>query len=165
MVIIMHHKKGFSLLSFLLYLMLFSLITLLLCHSIVSLIIPSLSSIRKCQSVVALHIASDLFVRDIHAGIHKWKVIKPDELIWQTADSDIGWSLFDHRLVRNSGVYNNQEWHHKTTSIVADGIDKIIFLPEKAQDQIVGIEMKLVSVAAQRKPVICYVAVKKKEKL
>jgi hypothetical protein len=163
MVIAMHNKKGFSLLSFLLYLMLFSLITLLLCHIIVSLIIPSLSSIRTCQSVVTLHIATDLFVRDVRAGIDTWKVIKPDELIWQTDDSDVGWSLSDNRLVRNTGLYSNQEWKNKTSSIVAVGIDKIIFRPEKAHNQIVGIGLELIPIAAHKKPIICFVAVKRKK--
>ena len=161
----MHNKKGFSLLSFLIYLMLFSLMTLLLCHTILSLVIPALSSIRKCQSVVALHIATDLFVRDVHAGIHAWKVINPDELIWQTYEGDIGWCLSGHRLVRNAGAYNNQEWKDKTSSIIAADIDKVTFTPEKAQNQIIGIELTLVPKDAQKKSVLCYVAVRRKEKV
>ncbi len=160
-VICMHKKKGFSLLSFLLYLMLFSLMTLFLCHIIVSLVIPSLSSIRRCQSVIALHITSDLFVRDVKAIDH-WKVMQPHELIWHADDQDIGWYCTDNCLKRNTGTYD-QEWKHKTTSIVAAGVKKVIFTAEKVQDQIIGIEMKLMPVAAQKKPVICYVVVKEKE--
>ncbi len=155
----MHNKKGFSLLSFLLYLMLFTFMTFFLCHIIVSLIIPSLTSARKSQSIMALHVASDLFVRDVRTGINSWKLITPHELIWQGEDCDIGWSFADHCLKRTTGVYNGV-WAHKTTSTVASGVAQVTFTPEKACDSIVGIEMKLEPRAAQSKPVICFVAVK-----
>jgi hypothetical protein len=162
--IYMRNKKGFSLLSFLLYLMLFSLMTGFLCHIIVSLIIPSLTSVRKCQSVMALHIASDLFVRDVHAGIHNWKLITPHELIWQTSDGDIGWFFADNYLKRNAGLYN-KGWKNKTTSIVAAGIAQATFVTEKAQDRIVGVELTFVPIVTQKKPIVCYVAVKPEEKI
>lgn len=159
----MHNKKGFSLLSFLLYLMLFTFMTFFVSHIIVSLVIPSLTSVRKSQSIMALHIASDLFVRDVHAGIHSWKLISPHELIWQGNESDIGWSFADHYLKRTTGLYDGV-WKNKTTSIVAAGVAQVTFTPEKAQDRVVGIEMKLDPKAAQKTPIICYVAVKKGEK-
>ena len=159
----MRNKKGFSLLSFLLYLMIFSLMTFFLCHIIVSLVIPSLSSMRTCQSSMALHIASDLFVRDVHAGVDNWKLITPHELIWQVNDYDIGWSFTDNYLKRTTGLYNGG-WKDKTTSIVAAGIAQATFTAEKAQNRIVGVELKLEPRVAQKKPVICYVAVKPKEK-
>jgi hypothetical protein len=162
--ICMHNKKGFSLLSFLVYLMLFSLITFFVCHIIVSLIIPSLKSVRQCQSIMALHIASDLFVRDIHAGIHNWKVITPHELIWQANESDIGWSCDNNYVKRTTGLYNGT-WENKVTSIVAAGVAEVTFTPEKVRDRIIGVELKLMPKAAQKKPVVCYVAVKPGEKL
>lgn len=159
----MRNKKGFSLLSFLLYLMLFTMITFFSCHIVLSLIIPSLLSMRRCQSVIALHIASDIFVRDVRAGIYNWKVTKPHELVWQVGDHDIGWCFTDNRLERNTGMYN-QGWKSKTTSIVAAGINQAVFSVEKTNKQIVGIEMVLIPVNAQKKPIICYVAVKQGEK-
>jgi hypothetical protein len=159
----MYNKKGFSLLSFLLYLMIFTFMTFFLCHIIVSLIIPSLTSMRKSQSIMALHIASDLFVRDIHAGVHAWKLITPHELIWQGKESDIGWSFADNYLKRTTGLYDIG-WKNKTTSIVAAGVAQGTFTTEKAQNRIVGIELKM-EPKAQKTPVICYVAVKKKEQV
>jgi len=155
----MHNKKGFSLLFFLVYLMLFSFITFFVCHIIVSLIIPSLKSVRQCQSIMALHIASDLFVRDVHAGIRSWKLMTPHELIWQADECDIGWSCVDNYLKRTTGVYNGA-WEHKTTSIVAAGVAEIVFTPEKAKDQIIGVELKLVPKDTHKKPVVCFAAVK-----
>src|SRR5579863_7878949 len=162
--ICMYNKKGFSLLSFLVYLMLFSLITFFVCHIIVSLVIPSLKSVRQSQSIMALHIASDLFVRDVHAGIRSWKLITPHELIWQADESDIGWSCADNYVKRSTGIYNGT-WENKVTSIVAAGVAEITFTPEKVRDRIVGIELKLVPKAAQKKPVVCFAAVKPGEKV
>jgi 1,2-phenylacetyl-CoA epoxidase PaaB subunit len=158
----MHKKKGFSLLSFLLYLMIFTGMTFFLCHIIASLVIPSLTSVRKSQSIMALHIASDIFVRDIHAGVDQWKLVTPHELIWQSENRDIGWSFSDFYLKRTTGLYG-VGWKNKTTSIVASGVAKATFTPEKHQGRIVGIELVMESKATQNKPVICYVAVKKGE--
>jgi hypothetical protein len=159
----MHNKKGFSLLSFLLYLMLFAMITFFSCHIILSLIIPSLLSMRRCQSVIALHIASDVFVRDVRAGIDNWKVTKPHELVWQAGGHDIGWCFTDNHLERNTGMYD-KGWKSKTTSIVAAGINQAVFSVEKTNKQIMGIEMALMQASAQKKPIVCYVAVKQGKK-
>lgn len=155
----MYNKKGFSLVSFLLYLMLFSLITFFLCHIIVSLVIPSLASVRKCQSIMSLHIASDLFVRDVRAGIYHWKHIAPHELIWQAQDYDVGWSFRDGYVKRTTGLYE-KEWKNKITGIVAAGVLEARFVPEKAQDRIIGIELRLKPIDAPGGPIICFVAVK-----
>lgn len=159
----MHNHKGFSLLSFLLYLMMFTGMTFFLCHIIASLVVPSLTSIRKSQSIMVLHIASDLFVRDIHAGVSQWKLVTPYELIWQSETEDIGWSFSDCYLKRSAGLYDGG-WKNKTTSIVAAGVAQATFTPEKYQNHIVGIEL-MMEPKAQRKPIICFVAVRKGEKL
>jgi len=158
----MLNKKGFSLLSFLIYLMLFTMVTFFSCHIIVSLIIPSLTSLRKCHSIVALHIASDLFVRDIHAIKNEknmWKVIHPFELVWQSTDHDIGWRFNDNCLERIEGIYN-QGWKKKTTSIVACGISNATFIIEKHQDHIMGIELALIPIYTAEKPIKCYVTLR-----
>ncbi|HLW73228.1 MAG TPA: hypothetical protein VKR54_04210 [Candidatus Babeliales bacterium] len=163
----MCHKKGFSLLSFLLYLVLFTMITFFSCHIIVSLIIPSLASMRTCQSIISLHIASDLFVRDMHAMRELpfyWKLITPQELVWHVDDHDIGWCFSHHRLERKEGIYN-KEWKSKTTSVIVSGIEQATFTVEKAGNEIVGIEMRLTPTVAIKKPIICYVTVKSEEKV
>lgn len=158
----MHNKKGFSLLSFLLYLMIFTGMTFFLCHIIASVIIPSLTSVRKSQSIMALHIASDLFVRDIHAGVDAWKLVTPHELIWHSENGDIGWSFSDCYLKRTTGLYD-AGWKNKRISIVASGVEKATFTPEKYQNNIVGIELVMEPKTTRSKPVMCYVAVKKEE--
>jgi len=158
----MNYNKGFSLLSFSLYLMFFTMISLFSCHIIVSFIIPSLSSVRKCQAIVALHIASDLFVRDIRVlrgGDVDWQVITPRELVWRRADHDIGWCFVDNHLERREGVYN-KKWVKKSASVVAAGLSQGMFTVEIVNNNIIGIELALTPVIAHKNPIICYVAVK-----
>ena len=145
--------------------MLFTMITFFSCHIIVSLILPSLTSIRKCHSIVALHIASDLFVRDIRAidkEKNSWKIINPHELVWASEDHDIGWRFVHNCLERIEGVYN-QGWKEKTTSIVACGVSQAIFNVEKDKNHIIGIELALTPLCMLKKPIICYVALRQRE--
>ena len=162
-VICMHNKKGFSLVSFLLYLMLFTMIMFFSCHIIVSLIIPSLTSMRKCQSIIALHIATDIFVRDIRAiKAHEcvWKLISPHELVWQAGDHDIGWFFANNRLERKEGEYH-KGWKHKKSSIVAAHIAQAVFTAEKAKNNnIIGVELIMTPSNDIKKPISCYVAVR-----
>lgn len=157
----MCNQKGFSLLSFLLYLMLFSMITVFSCHVITSLIIPSLAATQKCQSIVALHSATDLFVRDIRAmrgGIYIWQVTTCQELIWSQASRAVGWCFVNNRLERKEGTYD-KGWKNATTSVIAKGIAKAAFVIEKDNDTIVGIELILTPQCQMKRPVICYVAI------
>lgn len=157
----MRNVKGFSLLLFLLYLLLFTTITFLFCHVIVSFIIPSFASMRKCQSIIALHVASDLFVRDIHAikSNQDWKKITSQELIWHTNQNDIGWCFMGNQLIRHMGIYDKQ-WKQKTTSIVATGIGQGVFTVEKAHNTVVEVTLSITPIVAPHKPILCHVAVK-----
>lgn len=143
------------------------MITLFSCHIIVSFIIPSLSTMRKTQSIIALHIASDLFVKDVHAmknSFYDWKLMTPHELIWHNDKHDIGWCFSNNSLERKEGVYN-KKWTNKTTSIVATGIEKLTFTIEKDDNHIVGIELALIPIVNKKEPIICYVALIEKKKL
>jgi hypothetical protein len=158
----MFNKNGFSLLSFLLYLMLFSVIALFTTHIITTLLLPSLVTTRACKSVMALHIASDLFVRDIRAmknKPHRWKSITSQELIWHTNDFDIGWHCIENRVERSTGIYD-QGWKSKKTSLVATGVAQGTFVVERNENRIIGVEMSLIPEITPKKAVICYVAVK-----
>jgi len=155
----MRNKKGFSLLSFLAYLMLFSIITLFSCHIVVSLIIPSVGAMRKCQSTIALHIASDFFVRDIRimrSGNYKWKSVCPHELIWNQDTMDVGWCISGNCLERREGAYD-KGWKTSKRSIVAKNIARGAFTVEKKNDVDIGVELILTSQCDNKKPVICYI--------
>jgi len=157
----MNNKKGFSLISFLLYLMLFSIIALFVANIITSLLLPSLVETRKCKSIIALHIAGDLFMRDIRtmrSKVYQWKKITPHEVIWHSDECDIGWSFTENYLERKEGVYN-KDWHGKKTSIIAMELDKGEFIVENHKNHVIGIEMRLTSQQAPQKIVSCYGAV------
>jgi type II secretory pathway component PulJ len=162
----MYNEKGFSLLSFLLYLAFFSMITLFFCHLVVVLIIPTFSSMKKCQSVITLHIASDFFVRDIRSvrqNVDTWKVISPPELIYNHENHDIGWSFLGDHLERREGTYNGN-WKGIKASIIARGLSNVVFIPRKDQDRIIGMELILTPKCDIRKPITCYVALRRQEK-
>jgi type II secretory pathway component PulJ len=150
----MWHKKGFSLFSFLLYLTLFSMITLFSCHIIVSLIVPSLFSIRRSQSIIAMHIATDLLVKDIYQGVILWKETKSTELMWQNKDHDISWRIDHGRVERKE---------NGTTSIVATGVDQGFFSITKRENDIMGIELTLIPTVDKKKVIVSYVAVPKEK--
>jgi type II secretory pathway component PulJ len=161
---VMSHKKGFSLVSFLVYLMLFSLIMLFACHIITALIVPSSAALRKCQSLIGLHIATDLFVRDIRSmrtADYQWKITTPHELIWEQNGRDIGWCFCDNRLERREGLYN-KGWKNSTLSTIARGIEST-FSHDKRFDSIVGIELILKPQWNKKKEVACYVSLNKAE--
>jgi len=161
----MQYKKGFSLISFLVYLLLFSLVTTFTCHIITTLIIPSFFSFKKTQSVIAMHIATDCFVRDIKnikEDKHTWNAISPHELIWQVGDHNVGWSFADNRLERREGIYKNG-WKEVKTSIVAKGVASAVFTIEKSGNDITGIELTITPLYAPQKVITCYVAIKKRE--
>jgi type II secretory pathway component PulJ len=155
------NKNGFSLLSFLLYLMLFSIIALFTTHIITTLLLPSLSATHRCKSLIALHIASDLFVRDIRMMRNKpyaWKKITTHELIWHNNDHDIGWCYTKNRLERREGTYN-KSWKNTKISVVAIGIEQAIFTIENHKNRIIGVEMTLIPENLAEKAVVCYVAI------
>lgn len=159
---LMNNKNGFSLISFLLYLMLFSIIALFIANIITSLLLPSLTATHTCRSIINLHIASDLFVRDIHhmkIKPYQWKKISQDELIWHIDDHDIGWCYNKKRIERREGIYNNG-WKGKKTGVISTGIKHALFSVERLHSRIIGIEMSLVSEYAPQKTVTCYVALK-----
>lgn len=163
--ILMHDKKGFSLISFLVYLLIFSMVTTFICHIITVLIIPSFISLRKNQSVIAMHIATDCFVRDIKNiknGQDAWHMISPHELIWSVGDHNVGWSFTDHRLERREGMYQ-KGWKEVKTSIIAKNLSKAVFTPEKDHDRIKGITLTLTPLSTSVKAITCYVAVEKQE--
>lgn len=159
----MKHKEGFSLVSFLLYLALFSIATLCMCQVITILIIPSLSSLRKTQSIIALHIATDVFVRDIKNikdGTCEWNVILPHELIWQEKDRNIGWCFNQDRLERREGTYK-KSWQDVKTSIIARGISNASFTADKDEKGIIGVELVLTPQCMPKKTVTSYVCLRR----
>ncbi len=129
-------KKGFLLLSFLLYLLLFTLLTLLCFDWALTSFIAYTSRTRRSMAVTNAYIAHDLFIRDIHMApldIKEWKKISSSEIIWHYNNQDIGWCHKNKKLIRSEGYYNKQadRWHKKINSIAAQHINTLTFTVNK----------------------------------
>jgi hypothetical protein len=155
------NKQGSSLLSFIIYLMLFSTIALFFCSTITSLILPTRALIHKHQSLIGLHLAIDIFVKDVRAtkeAQFTFKQISQQELIWYNKKNAIGWRFANNRLERIEGEYNNG-WKKKRRSIAAMGIKEAIFTIEKYKDQAIGVEIAVVPIIEGASPIKGYVAI------
>lgn len=161
----MCNKKGFSLLSFLLYLTFFSLIMFFMGRLITELILPSFISLRKHQSIIKLYIAADFFMRDVRSINHMclWKIINSQELIWQHHNENeaVGWSISQNSLERKEGTYKGN-WKNVKKSIISQDIAHATFSVKKDKEGgVIGIKLIITSVYSVEKPIICYVALKK----
>ena len=137
-------KTGFSLLSFLLYLLLFTILTTISFHWVITSCIKSMATSRINNSVINAYMAYDIFMRDARmapAQEYAWKKITPTGLIWHTKDHDIGWFFEHNMLIRIEGQYNKQKqiWRKKTRSIAAQHITSVIFDVEKSGNEIINI--------------------------
>lgn len=124
----MKSALGFTLLSFIVYLFIFSTLAFMSCHLISNLIIPALASIRQYQSLMTLYVAGDFFVHDVRNLSHNKQYLKKidaQELVWHSGSStdnkNIGWRFRDNKLERIEGVFDDQ-WISTKTHIVATGI-------------------------------------------
>ncbi len=140
----MDKKKGFLLLSFLLYLLLFTLLTLLCFNWALTSFTTYTLRTRRSMAVTNAYIAHDLFIRDIHMApldIKEWKKISSSEIIWHYNNQDIGWCHKNKKLIRSEGYYNKQanRWHKKINSIAAQYINTLTFVVNKqlVSDQLI----------------------------
>jgi hypothetical protein len=133
-----------------------------MCHIITILILPSFSAIKKTQSLISLHVASDFFIRDIHymrKNKYIWQVISPHEIIWHQNNCDRGWRFFNNCLERREGTYNgNGTWKNATTSLIAKNMLTTLFAVIQTEQYDEAIELTLASQYVPQKPIICYVS-------
>jgi hypothetical protein len=160
----MKNRNGFLLIPFLVYLMLFSLIVLFTCRIINSLIIPSFIKTRTYQSLIALHLVTDLLVKDLrsaHGKMHTWNLVTPHELIWHNGEKNIGWRFIENRLERTEGIYDNNKWKKKKRSIAAAAINEVTFIVETGNN-VSTIECTLIPDIDKNYSINSFVAIKGK---
>jgi hypothetical protein len=144
----MKNNGGFSLLSFLLYLMIFSLTTVFICHILSSLIIPSLIATRKYAALISLHIATDSFIRDFRllqqnkAG--SLRRASDQEILFNDGSKDIAWRINNNTLERIEGTFSTK-WKEKTVSIIATNIYQGSFIIKEDRN---SIEIELIIIPA-----------------
>jgi len=126
-------KRGFLLLSFLLYLLLFTLLATLCFDWVLTSFTTYTLRARRNAVIINAHTALDLFIRDVHMApldVKEWKKISSSEIIWHHNNQDIGWCHKNKKLIRSEGHYSKQSdtWHKKINSIAVQHINTLIFI-------------------------------------
>src|SRR5690606_18714123 len=121
-------------------------------------------STRMCQQLIAFHTASDLFVRDIRkTDLFSLKEVTPTRLLWNDGTKNIEWHYYNNTLKRTEGNYHKKKWKKKTTSIIATGLDNVIFTIDSINDKTIGIALQLIPLKNNKKTLNFYVAVRHHE--
>lgn len=154
-----HHKAGFSLVLFLVYILIFSLISCGICHMIVAIVLPSLHQRRQYQSLLLLESALDLFIRDIRMNRkNQWKILEQHKIAWNDGQKDIEWHYDDKKIERIEGIYEHK-WKKKYTSIIATNLAKASFSYHHNDGRLSGITITVIQAGGYKEPVTHYVAV------
>jgi hypothetical protein len=116
-------NRGFLLVSLCVYLAFFMLLLVLSMQLMGPGIISSFSRTNGCQSLLDLHSASDLFLRDLWqapADISAWHVHTDSLLIWNSGKKTVGWSTADATIKRMEGLYEpaSGAWRDLIQSVV-----------------------------------------------
>lgn len=130
----MRNTQGFLLLSFVVYMTIFSYIASLIWYTATAFVIPSIMSTRRYQAYMSLHIATDLFVHDVRMfSCNKLKLAHATatELVWHagqcTDNKNIGWRYAHNKLERIEGIYGDNGWKTKRTHCVANAVKHVLF--------------------------------------
>jgi len=124
-------RRGLTIIEFLVYLVLFTLISTMTASWIAHLWTSFMKQSKERVSLINMYTAHDCLVRDIvncSGIIH----CSARSLILQEANGAVEWALENKRLTRTQGAYdiNNQEWKKKTKNIIAPVIEKTLFNKE-----------------------------------
>lgn len=126
----MKSRVGFSIIECMVYCSL----ACLLCWLIFSWVGASQSFLgrinKKSKALLDLYGSVDVFARDImEAPSNKdfWKMRDKHELVWHTAQEDLGWIWRDGSLYRVSGHYRDGKWTGSTKSLVHNYLKNVEF--------------------------------------
>ena len=135
-------------------------------HSISYFIVPSLRSIQLYKEQISLHMALDLFVKEIRASVvTQWQEIAADSIIWSDQEKEVGWQYQNGRLERIQGIYKDGVWKKRRTSVIAINIHFLAFRYDIVAEKLVGIEVVLTGSRCLQKPVRGYVGIRKQGKI
>jgi hypothetical protein len=120
------------LIEFLVYLLLFSIITLATTGMVARLWIPTMHYTKKQTCRIDLITAHDCLAYDIKKAKSErkfWKMISSNRLIFPVSDHDIGWLMQNGNLVRIEGTFNLKEgiWNNPVKSLIVKDIQSITF--------------------------------------
>lgn len=125
-------KNGTTLIELLIYLTLFTIMTMVMMHWVVHLWHTCMQYEKMRTSLINLTAAHDLFVYDIYyapSAKIAWKVQTAHCLIWHQNEKDIGWLYEQGKLFRIEGMYQESQaiWRKKTKNIVASSMKNVTF--------------------------------------
>lgn len=125
-------RSGFMLIEFLVYLLLFSIITLAATGMVARLWIPTMHYTKKQTCRIDLITAYDCLSYDIKKAKSErkfWKMINPNCLIFPVSEQDVGWLVQNGNLVRIEGTFNMKEgmWSNPVKSLIVKDIQSIAF--------------------------------------
>jgi hypothetical protein len=161
MVRLMKNNSGFSLIMFLFYLTLNSMIICCLCSIIVTCVLPSIRVSSLYHKELGLHLALDVFVREIRSSkIVEWKLVTADTFIFNNGENDIGWRCYKNKFERIVGTYIHNHWQKRRINVIAQGVSKVMFSYDFIHEKIIGIECILTNKDQTEKTINSYVAVR-----
>jgi len=126
-------RPGFSLVSVMVYLSLFTLLLGFLVRTSAALYPHLISYGQQTTDYLKLCAAVDRIVHDLYqvpTDTSQWNTIADTELSWKLGDKKtIAWRLRKNKLIRTEEVYDQHKkgWHTKTKSIAADSIVNCTF--------------------------------------
>jgi hypothetical protein len=135
-----HVRSGFSLIEFLLYFVLMTMMVMLTMDWIVSCHVRVANISRMCTEYIALTAAHDLVMRDLacaHVDNAYWKKITPTGAIWSVGQNDIGWEVCDTILMRHQGLYDAERdaWLTVHSYKVADAVKRLTIVHDQQSRQ------------------------------
>lgn len=146
--------------SFLTYLLLYTILMSSVFYSIAAFVVPSLRLTKQYKEAIAIQNALDVFVHDVRrAGVKTCKEVAPESLVIDNGQDDIGWQYQKNRFERIQGIYENGAWKKKKVSVVCLGIASIAFNYDYLNGVLVGIECSLRGMLREG-PFVGYVAVR-----
>lgn len=134
-------RSGTTIIEFLVYLAIFSFISLASMRLIADFWQLSVRSAAKQAALINRITAADMLGQDLRL-VDTWHEITAHEIIWRSGPNDIGWLFKDGKLVRRHGNYTpeTKKWRHKSSSLIAAPVVSAQFSAQKVND---GISMIL----------------------
>jgi len=123
--------SGFTLIEFLVYISLFSLIVLLVNQWVAMSLVPMQQSMKRMRSVSSLHSACEVLVRDIHAGSQaekKWPILENQKIAWKLKQGALCWEIRDNSLFRSEGNFNNGTFTKKNENVLSQNINGLFLI-------------------------------------
>lgn len=117
-----HYRAGFSLIEFLVYFSVMTMLAGLSMSSFMHFFSYAQYSEQSTLMVSSLTSAHDLLTRDIAL---RNNVAGSTEKVFRVGSDDIRWCVREKKLIREKGVYDyvHQRWNKKRDNVVADGIE------------------------------------------